>query len=84
MATTPEEATSAEVEQGGALPGALPVLASAWAPGMNGAELARALADRGLEVPDRDARRLVALLRADPAPSSNGHHPALATEGGSQ
>ncbi len=43
---------------------------------MSGAELARALADRGVQVSDRDARRVLAVLRADAAPgpaSSNGN-----------
>ncbi len=67
-------ASSAEVARGGALPGALPTIAAAWNEGMSGAELARALGEHGLEVGDRDARRLLALLRATPAPDpdSNG------------
>ena len=64
--------TDAEVTEGGALPGALPVLAEAWTPEMSGAELARALGEHGLQVGDRDARRLLTLLRAAPAPSTNG------------
>lgn len=71
-----------EVGEGGAPPGALGVLAEAWHPEMSGAELARALADRGVQVGERDARRLLALLRATPAPvgleipiSSNGDRP---------
>jgi hypothetical protein len=66
---------AAEVGEGGALPGALPTIAAVWSEGMSGAELARALTDRGVQTTDRDARRLLTLLRADPAPaaSSNGH-----------
>jgi hypothetical protein len=62
----------AEVGEGGALPGALPAIAAVWNEGMSGAELARALGEQGLEVGDRDARRLLTLLRADPAPAMNG------------
>jgi hypothetical protein len=61
--TSTPDAAPAEVDGGGAPPGALPVLAAAWTPGMSGAELARALAERGMEIGDRDARRLVSLLR---------------------
>ncbi len=68
-------ASRPQVTEGGAAPGALPLLAEVWTPQMSGAELARALGDRGLEVGDRDARRLLTLLRADPAPSPNGHRP---------
>jgi hypothetical protein len=68
-----------QVGEGGAAPGALGVLAEVWTPAMSGAELARALTDRGLEVGERDARRLLALLRADPAPASNGDRPGAAS-----
>jgi hypothetical protein len=76
------EPLSPEVDGGGALPGALPHLAAVWAEGMSGAQLARALTDRGVPTTDRDARRLLALLRADPAPASatNGHRPDRAGE----
>jgi hypothetical protein len=50
-----------------------------WRPELSGAELARVLGERGLEVGDRDARRLLALLRADPAPTSNGDGPGVAS-----
>ncbi len=66
-------ARDSEVGEGGALPGALPAIAAAWTPSMSGAELARALTQRGVQTTDRDARRLLTLLRADPAPTSNGH-----------
>jgi Protein of unknown function (DUF2637) len=68
-----------QVGEGGALPGALPAIAEVWTEGMSGAELARALTDRGLQTSDRDARRLLALLRADPAPTSNGDRPGAAS-----
>jgi hypothetical protein len=70
-----QDDASGEVAGGGALPGALPTIAAVWNEGMSGAALARALTQRGLEVTDRDARRLLALLRAAPAPmraESNG------------
>jgi hypothetical protein len=66
------DAPPAEVVGGGALPGAVPTLAAVWTEGMSGAELARALGERGLEVTDRDARRLLMLLRATPALDTNG------------
>ncbi|HZD02707.1 MAG TPA: DUF2637 domain-containing protein [Actinomycetes bacterium] len=64
--------TPAEAEEPGALPGALPVLAAAWnehGEALSGTTLARTLTEHGLETTDRDARRLLALLRADPAPA---------------
>jgi hypothetical protein len=73
--STSVHTSSAEVAGGGAPPGALGVLAEVWTPGLSGAELARALAERGLEVGERDARRLLALLRAAPAPDGNGSRP---------
>jgi len=69
----------AEVGEGGALPGALPAIAEVWTEGMSGAELARALTDRGVQTSDRDARRLLALLRAEVAPASNGQRPGAAS-----
>jgi Protein of unknown function (DUF2637) len=70
---------SGQAARGGAAPGALPILAEVWTEGMSGAELARALTDRGLETSDRDARRLLALLRADPAPHANGNRAGVAS-----
>jgi hypothetical protein len=78
------EPLSPEVDGGGALPGALPAVAAVaavWTEGMSGAQLARALTDRGVPTTDRDGRRLLTLLRADPAPTTtNGHRPGRADE----
>jgi len=65
-----------QVAGGGAVAAPLAALAAAWHPEMSGADLARALADRGVQVSDRDARRVLAVLRADTAPgaaSTNGN-----------
>jgi Protein of unknown function (DUF2637) len=73
---------SGQVAGGGAAPGALGVLAEVWSPEISGAELARALGEHGLEIGDRDARRLLALLRAEVAPtaSTNGDRGVAAKE----
>jgi hypothetical protein len=81
---------SPEVGEGGAasapLPDPLAALAELWrqhGAELSGAQLARALTDRGVQIGDRDARRLLALLRAEPAPTpsrngdGNGQQPTL-------